>query len=351
VELNRPPLFYMDSSNSGGFYQCGDFTEDQQASRVMIHHLGGHPKVLSVQLAKLVSLDSFQNRLAFNTHYAVSAPVSPHNIHRPASQPNHFVQPQLPMYRDNHLTVNALPRGHKRQRSRSVPVAVDFSMYRAPMAPFHIPQQQQQQQQQQQTPHMQPNPAIFAPVPQHHPAMAPAAHLRIDTAPMHGVDMRAYPMSATATSMSGFESPFFTTAPPPEPIPMTGTPYTVPYATPSSMPDLSNKAVGTPTMSMPPAIHMDPLIADQSPPLSTMHSASPGDIFSLGQEHQSFGDEGLLSEMYSKHNINFPTASSTGFDVSSFDFAMTDNPSPGTSNDFSLISYDTLNPNSLGNAS
>ena len=154
VELNRPPLFYMDSSNSGGFYQCGDFTEDQQASRVMIHHLGGHPKVLSVQLAKLVSLESFQNRLAFNTHYAVSAPVSPHNIHRPASQPNHFVQPQLPMYRDNHLTVNALPRGHKRQRSRSVPVAVDFSMFRAPMAPFQAPQQQQQ------TPHMQTNSAI-----------------------------------------------------------------------------------------------------------------------------------------------------------------------------------------------
>ena len=62
IELNRSPNFFMDSSGSGGFYQCGDFTEDQQASQVLVHHLGGHPKVLSGQLAKLVSLESFQNR-------------------------------------------------------------------------------------------------------------------------------------------------------------------------------------------------------------------------------------------------------------------------------------------------
>ncbi|MBE7158264.1 MAG: hypothetical protein INR62_07485, partial [Rhodospirillales bacterium] len=29
IELTRPPKFYMDSSGSGGFYECGDFTEDQ----------------------------------------------------------------------------------------------------------------------------------------------------------------------------------------------------------------------------------------------------------------------------------------------------------------------------------
>ncbi len=40
VELNRPPNFFMDSSGSGGFFQCGDFTEDQQASQLMVHHLG-----------------------------------------------------------------------------------------------------------------------------------------------------------------------------------------------------------------------------------------------------------------------------------------------------------------------
>ena len=62
VELNRPPNFFMDSSGSGGFFQCGDFTEDQQVSVVMSHYLGGHPKILSDQLTKLLSLDSFMNR-------------------------------------------------------------------------------------------------------------------------------------------------------------------------------------------------------------------------------------------------------------------------------------------------
>ena len=47
VELLQPPNFFMDSSGSGGFYQCGDFTEDQQASQILVHHLGGSPKVLS----------------------------------------------------------------------------------------------------------------------------------------------------------------------------------------------------------------------------------------------------------------------------------------------------------------
>ena len=52
----------MDDSGSGGFYQTGDFTEDQQASQIVIHNLGGDTKVLSGQLAKLVSLDSFIKR-------------------------------------------------------------------------------------------------------------------------------------------------------------------------------------------------------------------------------------------------------------------------------------------------
>ena len=60
IELVRPPKFYMDSSGSGGFYECGDFTEEQQASQVMVHHLGGPSKVLSGQLAKLVSLEAYQ---------------------------------------------------------------------------------------------------------------------------------------------------------------------------------------------------------------------------------------------------------------------------------------------------
>ena len=54
VELNRPPNFFMDSAGTGGYYQCRDFTEEQQASLIMVHHLGGHPKVLARQLAEFV---------------------------------------------------------------------------------------------------------------------------------------------------------------------------------------------------------------------------------------------------------------------------------------------------------
>ncbi|KAI5296943.1 hypothetical protein KEM55_005373, partial [Ascosphaera atra] len=53
IELNQPPSFYMDSSNSGGFHQCEDFTEDQQGSKNLVHYLGGHSKILSAQLARL----------------------------------------------------------------------------------------------------------------------------------------------------------------------------------------------------------------------------------------------------------------------------------------------------------
>ena len=112
IELNRPPNFFMDSSGSGGFYQCGDFTEDQQASQILTHHLGGHPKVLSGQLAKLVSLESFQNRLnPFDPHaVAASAPTSPNlGIVRPASQP-HFARPHPPhvgMFQEQHYGAHA----------------------------------------------------------------------------------------------------------------------------------------------------------------------------------------------------------------------------------------------------
>jgi hypothetical protein len=66
IELNRPPEFFMNSFEHdwvlGEFHQCGDFTEDQQASKVLIHHLGGLPGVLDGQLARLTSLESFQKR-------------------------------------------------------------------------------------------------------------------------------------------------------------------------------------------------------------------------------------------------------------------------------------------------
>ncbi|PGH21664.1 hypothetical protein AJ80_03097 [Polytolypa hystricis UAMH7299] len=350
IELNRPPNFFMDCSNSGGFYQCGDFTEDQQATKSFIHYLGGHPKVLSVQLAKLVSLESFQNRLVqydFNG-FAASAPVSPHLIHRPASQPNHLNRPQSGIYQENHLGMSLHPaRGHKRQRSRSVPAPVDFSTMQTPIPSFHIQHPSTQ---------FQPDPSIFAPIPQARlPPNLAGGDLRIDTSSDYSLDFRTYPMSATTTgSSSEFASPaFFATSAPSDatqPAPL-GTPYSLPFLSPSPMIDQPNMMAHTGS----PLSHMsqaDPIIADQSPPLTTIHRSSSADMFMTGDS--SITDEGLmLSEMYSKQNLNM-SVPSPDMDDNAFALAlqgMQEQTSTPNEVDYqSLLSFDTVDPSTLAAA-
>ncbi len=198
IELNRPPNFFMDSTpNGNGFFQCGDFTEDQQATRCFMHQLGGNPKVLSGQLAKLISLESFMNRHSHAAHFeavhalSMSAPVSP--TARPSSQPN-FAQPHVGMYQETQWGISNLHPsmrggpGHKRQRSRSVPMAVDFSMLQTPMPSFYIQHPGETQPQ----PH---SPSIYAPIPQQpNGGLGPVGPgLRIDTQAGFGLDMRQYP--------------------------------------------------------------------------------------------------------------------------------------------------------------
>jgi hypothetical protein len=299
VELNRPPHFYMDSSNSGGFYQCGDFTEEQQASQIMVHHLGGHPKVLSVQLAKLVSLESFQNRLAYNnsSSFAVPAAMSPPFIQRPASQPNQFGAPAyMNLYQDsNHLGFNMpAARGHKRQRSRSVPVAVDFSSFQSPMSSFHAPAP---------PPFNHTEAGIYAPVPQsvHHLP----TDLRIDTQG-YGLDFRTNSMSATTTgSPPDFASPMYSNAGQGESTPVANMApqFNVPFVSGGST-DASTMGSHAPSpySSMSPA---DPLIASHSPPLSNMSHAS-SDMYGFSHDQQTGFDDGLsMNDMYSKQHVNF----------------------------------------------
>ncbi|KAB2581117.1 putative homeobox domain-containing protein [Lasiodiplodia theobromae] len=343
VELTRPPNFFMDSSGSGGFYQCGDFTEDQQASQVLVHHLGGHPKVLSGQLAKLVSLESFQNRHNFYdpNALAMSAPVSPIN-HRPASQPNQFVHPSAaPMYHESPFEMPGglqpppAHRGHKRQRSRSVPVAMDFSMLRQnPMQPFMIPPPPQTSYP---APPYTPQPQeIYAPVPQHNMSGPIGPNLSIDTSAGYGMDFRQYPMSATtANSPSDYGTPgFFTSNPGPDNMPAANfsTPYSNPYLSP--LPDQSS----IPHQSMSPmsAIsHGDPIIANQSPPLTSLGRASSADLYPMSQD-SAISDDGMsLSEMYAKQSLSLPFRSPMGDDnLEDLDMS-------------NLVSFGTIDPSSL----
>jgi len=300
VELNRPPKFYMDGSGGGGFYECSDFTEDQQASQILVHNLGGPSKILSGQLAKLVSLDAFQNRHLLNPALTISAPVSPIN-HRPASQPNHLVHPQANMnFFPENATANLglmgppAPRGHKRQRSRSVPAAIDFSMLRAPVPPFFVSHPSGAQT---------PAPAmheqnIFAPQPQHihQNAFGPSPvnpNLSIDTSAGYGIDFRQFagPMSATTlNSPSDFGTPaFFGSAPGTDAMPQNAfsTPYSSSFLAvdPAAMIGTSNTPLSFTSA--------DPVIADQSPPFSGIGRSASADIFSTPGEHPSLSEDAL----------------------------------------------------------
>ena len=308
VELNRPPNFYMDSSGSGGFYQCGDFTENQQASQVLLHYLGGDPRVLSGQLAKLTVLEPFRNRhmpLMDTSAIAMSAPVSP-AIPRPASQPNAMPPPPINnVFHDNSfgLGLQPGPRGHKRTRSRSVPALTDFSFLNHPMPSFHVHHPSTTIT----------DPSIFAPVPQHVNNLSPANTLRIDTAhAFNPMDYRQYPMSAATTnSPSDYASPGFFGNGSMDQVQSAGfaPSYSMPYLSP-----MQEQAHPQPSGSPLSAISQhDPIIADHSPPLSNIHRSASADFLSglsLQDDHpQNFDDDSvMLSEMYSKQ-MNLPIRS------------------------------------------
>ena len=345
VELSSPPNFFMDSSGSGGFYQCGDFTEDQQASRVLLHRLGGHPKVLSGQLAKLVGLETFRNRHGFShpphphlTMMPASAPVSP-GLHRPASQPNRMVHPYAAQNLERQFGPHLYPgRGHKRQRSRSVPAAVDFTALGYPLPAFPM------------MPHEAPmsspqTSTLFAPTPLHQPMAIPGFHgsnLRIDTSSGHGIDFRPYPPSAATTvSPSEFASPSVfsvTTMPPAEPAPtiMYHTPYSLPFLSPHVDASATMDPSASPSSCLSPG---DPIIANQSPPLSTMDRRPSTELFHLPDDPSTVMDDGMsLTELYSKQSLHLPMPS-PGIDGSVMLDATVDDLTMQ-----SMITFDTIDP-------
>jgi hypothetical protein len=310
IELNRPPNFFMDSSpTTNGFFQCGDFTEDLQATNCLVHHLGGNPKVLSGQLAKLVSLESFMNRhnpmaAAYNDPHvlSVSAPVSP--TARPSSQPS-FPQNHVGMFQEQQWGISQMhsghmrpPHGHKRQRSRSVPGPVDFAMFQnQPMPSFYIQPPGEMAPPQ--------NHGIYAPVPQQPSGMG--SNLRIDTQAGFGLDMRQYPMSATTTSPSEFPpSPGFFHGH--EAGAGHGSSYNTPYGQGFLSP-MVNPETGAPTSVSPIPFNPtgEPSIVEQSPPMTMMGRPGSADMYNGNEGSCAISEDGSsLNEMYSKHTINLP---------------------------------------------
>ena len=349
-ELSHPPHFFMDSMGGpSGFTEVGDFTEDQQASQCLVHHLGGNPKVLSGQLAKLVSLEAFINRhqpappitpmTPFDQVQAqmpLSAPVSPTN--RPSSQPN-FAQPHVGVFQESQWGIGVPPGmrgpGHKRQRSRSVPMAVDFSLLQTPMPSFYI-----QQPGDNNPPPQSPNPSIFSSVAQQPDGLSPInPNLRIDTQAAYGLDMRQYPMSAATTaSPSEYSTPNYMTQGP-ETTPLNAPSFSTPYSGPflSPMVNPQNLAPVSPL----PFSQADPTVVKQSPPMSIIGRPASADALSNNQADScAVSDDGTnLKEIYSKHSINLPMhpPHSPGFvETSQTELDMS-----------SLVQFDAVEPASL----
>lgn len=338
IELNCPPNFWMDSSpTTNGFFRCGDFTEDLQASQCLVHHLGGNPKVLSGQLAKLVSLESFMNRHNAHHHFAdphalsISAPVSP--TARPSSQPS--FQPHMPVFQDQQWGMSQMhsgmrpPHGHKRQRSKSVPGPVDFAMFQnQPMPSFYIQPPGEMAPPQH-------NPNIYAPIPQPPGGMGPS--LRIDTQAGFGLDMRQYPMSATTASPAEFPpSPGFF---PQQTDAMPQSAYPTPYSTGFLSP-MVNSESGIPTSVSPLPFNSpgEPSIVEQSPPMTMMGRPGSADLYPVNDGSCAVSEDGTsLNEMYSKHTINLPIhTASPGFGHPQADLDMDQ-----------LVQFDAVDPASL----
>ncbi|KAI9720981.1 MAG: hypothetical protein M1828_005453 [Chrysothrix sp. TS-e1954] len=316
VELSEAPHFSMDPG-SGGFLQCRDFTENQQASQVLTHHLGGHSKVLAGQLAKLVSLECFRNRHFAHDSSAitVSAPVSPIGG-RPSSQPNHLLHPHMNPGQESTFGMGPPPSrlGHKRQRSRSVPVGCDVSQFRRPMPPF---MQHDMSHQMHLTPayHHQ---HIFAPTPHHVPPPPPLTapitangfapfnpSLNINvSAANFDFDFHNGPMSATTINSTDAEPSYFT-------APITSDNYSTsqmntPYGAPFISPMMN--FINTPASPYTSIGHGDPVIANHSPPMASYdHRSASADMFSSNQNEAVLTDEGMsFNDMYPKQPFSLP---------------------------------------------
>lgn len=306
IQLTKPPHFFMDTSGSGGFVQCGDFTEDQQATQILSHTLGGNTKSLQAQLSKLLSLDVYQNRhrqpFMFDASFA--APPSPPM--RPSSASGMMPPPSLVQQEARGHIAN--PYRHKRQRSRSVPNINDFANF-GPMPSFQFddviiePENEDFLLGNSVSPKMEEasNNHLFAPAPQHPHALS--NNLRIDTSAPGFMDYRpAYPLSAATTaSVSEYAA-------------SPGFPGQIPNEL-AMTPGLHSPFVEQPWLS--PMVHPNGLVPQSVSPLSALSNGDPiiasgsppfldrtgsADLFQLTHEHALYGNNDL-TDLYAKQSL------------------------------------------------
>jgi hypothetical protein len=114
-------------------------------------------------------------------------------------------------------------------------------------------------------------------------------------------------MSATtANSPSEYGTPaFFTSGPPTDNVPASnfGHHYNIPpYLHTPMGPPPHSAASASPMPSMG---HPDPVIANQSPPLSSFGRDNSGDMYPMSHDN-GMSDELQLSDLYAKQTLNLP---------------------------------------------
>lgn len=95
--------------------------------------------------------------------------------------------------------------------------------------------------------------------------------------------------------------------------------------------------------------HGEPAIANNSPPMSAIHRSASADMFSMGHDPSMNDESIMLSEMYSKQNLNLQMPG-TPFDENNL-MGMSDMSSdfhtPREHLDLSMNPFGTVDPNSL----
>ena len=93
--------------------------------------------------------------------------------------------------------------------------------------------------------------------------------------------------------------------------------------------------------------HADPVIAGHSPPLANMPRSASADFLSMTHEHQSMSDDGLmLSEMYSKQNLNLPMRSPS-VEEANLQMHLNEEPSSEEMDMQAMLSFGTIDPSNL----
>lgn len=382
VELIQSPLFTMDQG-SNGWFQCRDFTEDQQASTVLKHRLGGNSKVLASQLGKLTSSDTYRNRFelleapaSFGQQRPFAFPAVSQLEPRPSSQPNRVVHPHSGMFQEQAFQTNNQPSrnmgppvtpqrmvGHKRQRSSSVPVAINFGPRAQPNAPFTF-NQHYHHHNHFRHPASNANPQqnqIFAPTPQY-------PNQNFQYPPQAAYGQIGPPLHIDPAAGFNFDFSSSSSVPPP----LSATTGTTPPSSefehslypPASLPDLYsapptqttfNSTFLSPVMDSPhvqeqsasPATNVDeqlvPASASLSPPNGLFRSHSADPRMSLGMDDQYFNSFKPTNADHFAFNGRF----AGGFEDSRFTFMDDMRWQTGNENVSALLIDDPLTDQSM----